>query len=279
MRTTIPVKGASDPDAPFAFWLLLLVAVISGTWIRPVLASACPAEHINERVQVVHVYDGDTVKLTDGRRLRFIGIDTPELGGKDKSDQPFARKARAALLDRLNSNNRTLQLQYGQEHQDHYGRLLAHAFLETGENIVIPLLQQGLATTLLVPPNTWGAGCYQHQENKARSEGRGLWSLQDYQSQEALTLPLGTRGFRVVHGRVGEIRRSRKNVWVDIEGPLVVQIPITDLVNFNLPNIESLPGKAIEVRGRIHKDRNGLRIKVRHPAALSIISRSSQPAK
>ena len=279
MRTIILGKGASGSVAPFAFWLLLLATVTLDTWTRPVLASACPAEHINERVQVVHVYDGDTIKLTDGRRVRLIGIDTPELGHKNKPDQPLARQARMALQDRLNSNNRNLQLQYDKEHQDHYGRLLAHAFLENGENIVVPLLQQGLATTLVVPPNTWGADCYQHQENAARRERRGLWSLQDYQSQEARTLPLATRGFRIVHGRVGEIRRSRKNLWVDIEGPLVVQIPITDLVNFNLLDIEALPGKAVEVRGRIHKDRDGLRMKVRHPAALSIISRSSQPAK
>jgi micrococcal nuclease len=275
----MPGRGASASVAPFAFWLLLLVVVISNTWTRPVLASACPAEHINERVQVVHVYDGDTVKLTDGRRVRFIGIDAPELRGKNKSDQPFASKAREALQDRLNSNNRTLRLQYDKEHQDHYGRLLAHAFLETGENIVVPLLQQGLATTLVVPPNTWGAGCYQHQENNARSEQRGLWSLQDYQSQEARALPSNTRGFRLVHGRVGEIRKSRKNLWVDIEGPLVIQIPITDLVNFNLPDIEALPGKSIEVRGRVYKDRDGLRMKVRHPAALSIISKPSPPAR
>jgi micrococcal nuclease len=275
----MPGRGASASVAPFAFWLLLLVVVISNTWTRPVLASACPAEHINERVQVVHVYDGDTVKLTDGRRVRFIGIDAPELRGKNKSDQPFASKAREALQDRLNSNNRTLRLQYDKEHQDHYGRLLAHAFLETGENIVVPLLQQGLATTLVVPPNTWGAGCYQHQENNARSEQRGLWSLQDYQSQEARALPSNTRGFRLVHGRVGEIRKSRKNLWVDIEGPLVIQIPITDLVNFNLPDIEALPGKSIEVRGRVHKDRDGLRMKLRHPAALSIISKPSPPAR
>lgn len=275
----MPGRGASASVAPFAFWLLLLVVVISDTWTRPVLASACPAEHINERVQVVHVYDGDTVKLTDGRRVRFIGIDAPELRGKNTSNQPFASKAREALQDRLNSNNRTLRLQYDKEHQDHYGRLLAHAFLETGENIVVPLLQQGLATTLVVPPNTWGAGCYQHQENNARSEQRGLWSLQDYQSQEARALPLNTRGFRVVHGRVGEIRKSRNNLWVDIEGPLVLQIPIPDLVNFNLADIEALPGKAVEVRGRVHKDRNGLRMKLRHPAALSIINKSSPPAR
>lgn len=272
-------KGASESVAPFAFWLLLLVAVISDTWTRPVLASACQAEQTSERVQVVHVYDGDTVKLTDGRRVRFIGIDTPELGHRGKSDQPFAEKAKQALEAQLNSNNRILRLQYDKEHQDHYGRLLAHAFLETGDNIVVPLLQQGLATTLVVPPNTWGADCYQHQENEARSERRGLWSLQDYQVQEARSLPLDTRGFRLVHGRVDEIRRSRKNIWVEIEGPLVVQIPITDLVNFNLPDIDALPGKAVEVRGRINKGRDGLRMKVRHPAALSIISRSSQPAR
>ena len=280
MRTCIPGKGASTSVAPFAFWLLLLAAVISAAWTQPVRAGTCPAEHIDERVQVVHVYDGDTVKLVDGRRLRFIGIDTPELvHTRGKSSQPFAEKAKQALQAQLNSNNRTLRLQYGREHLDHYGRLLAHAFLETGENLAVALLQQGLATTLVVPPNTWGAGCYQRQENAARSAQRGLWSLPDYQSQDARTLPLDTRGFRLVHGRVVEIRRSRKNLWVDIEGPLVVQIPIADLVNFSVPDTEALQGKAVEVRGRIHQGRDGLRMKVRHPAALSIIRRSSQPEK
>ncbi len=77
---------------------------------------------------------------------------------------------------------------------------------------------------MVVPPNSWGADCYQLIENDARLDRKGLWALPDYQPQPALTLPPDTRGFRIVQGQVSGIRNSRYTVWVDIEGPLVVQI-------------------------------------------------------
>jgi len=273
MPVVVSSKGAAARVAPFAFWLLLTSILFAG-YAHPVLASACPATKTGERVQVVYVYDGDTVKLKDGRRLRIIGINTPELGRKGKQTQPLAEAARSALQELLDVNNSTLLLQYGQQSQDHYGRLLAHAFLENGDNAAVHLLQRGLATTLVVPPNTWAARCYQGIEDAARLDQQGLWALADYQPQAALTLPLSTRGFRIVQGRVSELRDSRYTLWVDLEGPLVLQISKKDLINFDSP--ESLVGQQVEVRGWLKKDRNGLRMKVQHPAALLAITGSPQ---
>ena len=254
--------------APFAFWLL-------AGHSQALLAAACKASNSTERTQVVHVYDGDTVKLKDGRRVRFIGINTPEVSHKGKQQQPLAQAARSALQQLLDTNNSTLLLQYGQQDHDHYGRLLAHVFLEDGENVAVQLLQQGLATTLVVPPNTWGARCYQDVENEARAESRGLWALPGYQPQAARTLPLDTRGFRIVQGEVSSLRDSRYTLWVDIEGPLVLQISKKDLANFD--PIESLVGQQVEARGWIKPDRdNGLRMKIQHPAALFAITDTVQ---
>lgn len=250
--------------APFAFWLL-------ACHTQPSLASACAATNSTERTQVVYVYDGDTVKLKDGRRLRLIGINTPEVSHKGQPVQPLAEAARTALQDLLDSHNGTLLLQYGQQDHDHYGRLLAHSFLEDGGNVAVSLLQQGLATTLVVPPNTWGTSCYQTIENEARHDRKGLWALAGYQPQQAQTLPLDSRGFRIVQGRVSELRNSRYTVWIDIDGPLVLQISKKDLDYFD--SLEALVGQQIEARGWIKQDRdNGLRMKIRHPAALVAIT-------
>jgi len=274
MPATAFNKGASDRVAPFAFWLLLTSTLLLAGSSPSATASACQAIKAGERVQVVYVYDGDTVKLNDGRRLRLIGINTPEIGDKDQATQPLADAARSALQRLLETNNRILLLQYGRQNHDHYGRLLAHAFLEDGDNVAVYLLQQGLATTLVVPPNSWGADCYQHVEDEARLDRKGLWALPVYQPQAARSLPLSARGFRIVHGQISGIRTTRYTVWIEMEGPLVLQISKKDQVNFDA--LESLVGKQVEVRGWVKQDRDELRMKIQHPAALVAITGAPQ---
>jgi len=274
MLATAFNKGASDRVAPFAFWLLFTSTLLLAVCTPPAAASTCEAVKTGERVQVVYVYDGDTVKLNDGRRLRIIGINTPELGNKDQATQPLAHAAHSALQRLLETHNRILLLQYGKQEHDHYGRLLAHAFLEDGDNVAVFLLQQGLATTLVVPPNSWGADCYQHVENQARLDRKGLWALPDYQPQAVQSLPLSTRGFRIIHGQISGIRTTRNTVWVDMDGPLVLQVSKKDLVNFD--SLETLVGQQVETRGWVKQDPNGLRIKIQHPAALVAITGAPQ---
>ena len=170
-------QGASGSDAPFAFRGRLLTLVLAAAVAHGTPAADCPASHIDEHVQAVHVYDGDTIKLQDGRRVRLIGINTPEIGRNGSPSGPLAEEARTTLRELLDAGHGKLLLQYGTERHDRYGRLLAHAFLQNGENIAVSLLQQGLATTLVVPPNTWARDCYQDHEDQARRADRGLWGL------------------------------------------------------------------------------------------------------
>jgi len=253
--------------APFAFWLLGVTLLTSSGAAG---SATCPATQPLQKTQVVYVYDGDTVKLQDGRRLRLIGIDTPERGHHEAPSQPLADAARTALQQLVDDSNRTLWLQDGQEDHDHYGRLLAHAFLENGDNVAVRLLQQGLAATLVVPPNTRAQACYQRIEDEARSERRGLWATARYQPLQASTLPLDTRGFHIVQGRISGMHESRHTLWVDLDGPLTLQINRRDLGYFD--TMQTLIGKDVEVRGWIKADRDGLRLQVQHPAALQTIT-------
>jgi len=287
MRLQYRGKGVSLADAPFIFTGCLLILLLSFTAAGPSHASSCPAQRTTERVQAIHITDGDTIKLTDGRRLRLIGINTPEISPAGQSSPALAGQARSTLVALLDRHNRTLNLQYGKQPRDHYGRLLAHAFLDDGTNVSASLLKQGLATALVVPPNTWARSCYATLEATARQQQRGLWALPDYQTGDATTLRTDTRGFRIVRGRINDIRESRHGIWLDLEGPLVIRVDRKDRVNFKPGFPEALEGKTVEVRGWIKADRNGLRVNVRHPDALIVMtpektsrprfSRSSEP--
>lgn len=264
-------KGATNSVAPFALRLLLL-CILSLCGPCTATAAACPAEHTDERVQVIHVFDGDTVQLQDGRRVRLIGINTPEMGHGDRRAEPVAAEARASLQTLLDNHNRILLLKHGSEAHDHYGRLLAHAFLENGDNVAALLLQRGLATTLVVPPNTWAMDCYRRLEDTARIERTGLWALEKYQSRASKELPPGTSGYAIVHGTVTTVRQVNQDLWVDLEGPLALHIGKRERVNFAPGYLEQLQGRTVEARGWIKSGREGLRMNIQHPAALAVIT-------
>ena len=259
-------------DTLFAFGRRLFALILCCCSSTTINATDCPARQTSERVEVDYVYDGDTVRLADGRRLRFIGIDTPEIGHHGQASQPLATRARSFLDDLLDSHNHLLNLQLGREDHDHYGRLLAHAFLEDGNNVAVRLLDQGLATTLVVPPNTWSFECYQQHENNARVSGRGLWSLPSYQPQDSASLQRSIAGFRIVRGRVTGVRHTRQSVWLDLTGPLTVHVVRKDLANFTPGYLDKLTDQTVEVRGWIKAGHDGLRINVRHPAALRLLA-------
>ena len=91
----------------------------------------------------------------------------------------------------------------------------------------------------------------------------------------ARELPPDTKGYRIVQGRVNDVRESKHNVWIDLDGPLTLQISRKDLPNFD--SLASLPGADVEVRGWIRQVEGGLRMSLQHPAALTIIT--AQPVR
>ena len=48
--------------------------------------------NLYEQALVIRVIDGDTVELADGRRVRYLGIDTPE-SGEYYAENAIARNA------------------------------------------------------------------------------------------------------------------------------------------------------------------------------------------
>ena len=128
---------------------------------------------------MLEVIDGDTiaVELAGGatERVRYIGIDTPE----STPDQPLecfgheAAEANAALVE-----GRSVELAFGPELRDDYGRLLAYVLVPGGDAAVMAnaeLVGRGFARTLTIAPNDARAPELARLEADAARAGRGLW--------------------------------------------------------------------------------------------------------
>ncbi len=214
------------------------------------------------------VHDGDTLQLADGRKLRLIGVNTPELAREERPAQPLAEAARDALRRRLGPRAR-LALHYDRQRRDRYGRLLAHAFHE-GRNLSAWLLRRGYGAVVAVPPNLDYHECYRRSEQEARAQGRGIWRLPYYRPLATTALPPGTEGFRFIQGKVLRAGESRRSLWLNLEGGVALRIARKDLVYFGDFDPRRYVGRHIEARGWLHRQRGRLVMQIRHPFALRL---------
>ena len=132
-----------------------------GSAPRP--ASPPPASCVVGRVG-----DGDTFTCRDGRKVRLLGIDTPELAQGEPG-----RQAHAALR-RLLPLGTAVRLERDVAPRDRYGRELAYAW--TGSRMVNEtLVREGWAMLYTLPPNVKHAGRLERAQQEARAVGAGLW--------------------------------------------------------------------------------------------------------
>ena len=146
-----------------------------------------------ERVRVRRVNDGDTVQLADGRSVRYIGVNAPEIDHARQRAQPMGFEARARNADL--TEGQTVRLEFDIERLDDYGRTLAYVFLPDGSMANERLLESGLAVCLYTLPNVKYEGRLLNAQRAAMRARRGLW--QNWQEKEARYL--GNRNSRRFH--------------------------------------------------------------------------------
>ena len=149
---------------PWHLLLLLLPLLVAGS------ASAGPLEGV-----VVRVVDGDTiyVQLADRvEKIRYIGMNTPEIHHPTKGEQPGGREA--AEMNRRLVGGKRVRLELDVRSRDRYGRLLAYVWL--GDTMVnAELVRRGYAQVMTVPPNVRYQNLFVKLQREARDAGRGLW--------------------------------------------------------------------------------------------------------
>jgi micrococcal nuclease len=102
---------------------------------------------------VVHVVDGDTIHVElDGRieKVRYIGVNAPEIHHPTKGEEPGGREARE--VNRRLAEGKAVRLELDVRERDRNGRLLAYVFVD-GTMVNAELVRLGYAQVMTVPPN------------------------------------------------------------------------------------------------------------------------------
>lgn len=126
-----------------------------------------------EWVTVKRVADGDTVRVSDGRLVRYIGVNTPEIDHERNTAEPFGFEARERNADLV--GNRRIRLEFDIERLDAHGRTLAYVFSTDGSMVNEKLLESGLAYCLYRLPNIRYEERLLKAQREAMQSGRGLW--------------------------------------------------------------------------------------------------------
>lgn len=210
------------------------------------VAAACLPTGAHEVVEVGRIFDGDTLQLTDGRHVRLIGVNTPELGHGKGPDEPFALAATRRLA-RLAPPGSRLSLYPGVERRDHYGRTLAHLVTPDGTLLAEDQIRSGLGYALAIPPNIRLADCLFSLERKTRREGRGLW--QHGAVRSVANLRPGDQGFGVWRGRVTRSGTTRKGAYLELDHRLFVWLDRTVERALDRKALAHAEGREVELRG------------------------------
>lgn len=240
---------------------MLLLAFFTSV---PLFATPCPIPQFSEKnLQVIEIYDGDTIKLADGRKVRFAGINTTEMSHGTGEPEPFAKEATAYLKDLI--GKRTVNLVIGIESRDHYNRLLAHVYLKDGTLLQEKLLEAGLATAIFYPPNIRYATCYLAIEQKARLAQLNLWSLPELQPQKAENITRNTHGYRFTKGKVSDIYTHNDAVWIKFTPVYALKINKAYQGYFDEKFLNRLKNEPFTARGFVSSHHGRARLALRHP--------------
>ncbi len=167
---------------------------------------------ISGRIGIVErVVDGDTLKLTNGVRVRLIGIDTPENKSNDKAKRDSERTGKdletitkmgqeaTEFVHDLGLEGKEVRLEFDVQERDKYGRLLAYVFLKVCPDdglckyeaaalaeyktlnglpynfINATIIKAGYASPMTIPPNVKYVDLFRKLYEQARENKRGLW--------------------------------------------------------------------------------------------------------
>ncbi len=198
-----------------------------------------------EQVQVRYVVDGDTLSLVDGRRVRLIGVNTPEFGRKGQAHQPFALDAKEKLQQWI--SGAAVRLYEGVDARDRYGRTLAHVIDSEGVLLAETLIASGLGFALGVAPNTALADCLFAVELEARADQRGLWRQSVVPSVGELSD--ASAGFGLWRGRVSAVGRTGRSKYIELEDRVFLLLESSVLQGLSESKPDRLLGRTVEFRG------------------------------
>ena len=162
--------------------VLAVVAVLAdGDWALPTECEPAPAgpgaagptgiPGGATAATVEYVHDGDTIFLDDGRKVRLLGVDTPEIGEDAQCWGGEATSATRALLP----EGAAVWVLADADPLDQYGRALLFVFLPDGTNVNLELVAEGHARVEQYAPNWLYRDELRAAQTAAERDDLGMW--------------------------------------------------------------------------------------------------------
>lgn len=237
-------------------------------------ARVLPLAPTSSYYRVIRVYDGDTIVLEDGRKVRLLGVNTPEVAHFGNSADAGGFEAKAWLVQQI--LQRPVRLVTDSENSDKYGRTLAHLFTVDNVHINRELIAQGLAELSIYPPNLLFAEELLVAQAQAEQQRLGIWGLLEYapitiedleeqlQSGKALR-----RQWLRLQGKFKNIRQTSHSIYLEFSPHISARIERRWLTLF--PDLQSYVGQRVEMRGRLNKNQHQYMLLLRHPSAIKVL--------
>ena len=144
--------------------------------LLPAIGTAQPSTPTVLSGMVVAIVDGDTIHVrVDGRieKVRYIGVNAPEVRHPTKGEEPGGREASA--VNRRLVEGKPVRLELDVQRRDQYGRLLAYVWVDD-VMVNAELVRQGYAQVMTVPPNVRYQELFLKLQREARAARRGLFA-------------------------------------------------------------------------------------------------------
>ena len=208
-----------------------------------------------DRGVIVVVYDGDTVEIEfpDGqrRKVRLIGIDSPETGHSDEHVQLLAQLSRRFAFYYLYRKQVTVE--YDWEREDKYGRLLAYLWTEKNGLFNEFILEEGFASAYLrFPFKDEYRQRFIRAEKSARISNMGLWREEPYPMVPLDEISGYIGQTAAVEYMCQDIQTKGRFLFLQSPGQrFSTLIPSQRIKLFE--DVESLRGQTIQVQGFIEE--------------------------
>lgn len=166
-------------------WVSLMLAILlfgyvseRNNWNIPILRPSLEQATLPAGTyRVVRIEDGDTATIDMNgteERVRFIGVDTPEIQDPRKPVQCYGKAASNFTKSLIGANPLRLEADPENTNRDRYDRLLRYVYLPDGTFVNAEIIKQGYGFAYTSFPFTKKEE-FKQLEESAKAEKRGLW--------------------------------------------------------------------------------------------------------
>jgi len=270
-------------------WLLFVVFILSFyTTITNAQDAMFPKNEFEgvrftSVARVTEVIDPLTLRLHNGKTIRLIGLDIPDLNFHDPGD--LSVTAQKILTDFLLNQDvkvyQTPSLKAGRKNR--MGHDLAHIEKkDDGTWVQGMLISLGLARVRTQKNNTELNSDMLELEQSARNNKQGLWDIEEYKLLTPQDAEVKIGSYQIIEGTIQKVGSNKNTLflnfganWRDDFTISLERSVVRELSRSGL-NPREWGGQKVRVRGWL-ESYNGPHIKLDHPERLEYLGKSPKP--